>query len=210
VSDPYGVTRPAIGSFVPPPPPRLVGECPEIYECLAGARPSSDLGGVYDDTGLFTGISALWPMAVERLNEEATYRCWCAFGEAIGLADLRTAYGPHWPRRPVASEKAWRFMDLGKPAAWSAARRDPVEPLAMLMLGVWPEFRSRGYADKIRDWTARAAFSKWPDIDAVGVAILHSNPSHLARWASKDGWRFVGALDYPAPGESFFIRERGA
>lgn len=135
---------------------------------------------------------------------------WTAFGDAIGQEQLRAAYGSYWPREAVYGERVWRFTEFGQDVAWSAARRDPVEPLSWIMLGVWPAFQRRGYADIIRAWTAGTAFAWWPEVDAVGVAILHSNPTHLARWASKDGWRFVGALEYPAPGHSIFIRERGA
>jgi hypothetical protein len=145
-----------------------------------------------------------------QLAPDPVIELWRSFGDAIGQAKLREAYGSYWPRHPVAGELVWRFTEFGHEVAWSAARRDPVEPIAWLMLGVWPAFQRYGWADAIRAWTAAAAFANWPAIDAVGVAILHSNPTHLARWASKDDWRFVGALEYPRPGESIFIRERGA
>lgn len=182
-------------------------------------NPSDYLGGVYEETGLFTGVSALWSpyMRVRELHadSDACFVYWHAFGDAIGLDRLREAYGDYWPRRPTPGEQVFAFSDpeTGGEIGWASLRRDPVDNFARLALGVWPRFQGKGWAHKIREWTFQAALDRW-NVDGCTLEVLWTNDDHLRRQLERAllgaPWQVGGHMDCPLGKYTVFYRMRGA
>lgn len=147
-------------------------------------------------------------MVEEVVGAESIAELWRAFGEAITPARLRLSYGAYWPRQPVAVERVWTFRAapaLNIVAAWGALRPDPVDPIAWLMLGVWPAHQGKGWADYLRQWLVQTAAAEFR-VEYVGVEILRNNAEHLDRWLHRTppGWRRIGEIEIPPPGGVFF------
>jgi hypothetical protein len=142
-------------------------------------------------------------------------RLWTSFGEAIGIDKLHDFYGEYWPRVPLPREFVWEWVEDGKTVGWSAIRKDILDSIVWMMVGIFPSYQNQGYNKEIIKWTVRECFIKFIDAQWLFVAVSKANVEHLAtRFAYqakyKTKWIVAGEMFEPPPGWVIFgiSRER--
>lgn len=151
-------------------------------------------------------------MEAERLNSDQVYQCWVAFGNHIGVDKLKKLYGGNWPRHPVEGESAFLFREDGEKIGWVSIRPDPVEPIAWLVMGIWPEFQKKNYAHEITRWAMKKVFSE-TTMDYILIAISRNNKEYFEKIKERvmgrnSKMKYAGYLDVPFPGYDYFAIER--
>jgi hypothetical protein len=137
------------------------------------------------------------------------FKLWESFGEAIGIDKLHNFYGEYWPRSPLSGEFVWEWTDNGNRVGWSSVRRDILDPVIWMMVGIWPRFQNQGYNKEIIKWTVREGFIKFIDAQWLFVAVSKKNVEHLetrfkyqAKYKTK--WIVAGEMFEPPPGYVIF------
>lgn len=144
-------------------------------------------------------------MNVVEVTFKRAYDIWWAFGQAIGMDNLRAFYGKNWPRIPVDGERIWLFLEGEKRVGWASLRPDPVEPFVWQNLGVWPEFQSKGLMKEVQRFLLRMAFKEMK-AEAILIAISRNNQSLLN--SRQKYLEIAGYIDFPEPGYVYFIIRR--
>jgi hypothetical protein len=141
-------------------------------------------------------------MTYEEIPAERVLSFWEGFGRAVGVENLRKAYGDYWPRGPVYGEKVWAVWGEGGVIGWVSLRPDPVEPIVWMALGVWPRYNKMGNSKAIFKWSIGRAFYLYPNAQAMFWAVNNDNLDLLNY--NKGTSPVVGGIHFPQPGFTYF------
>jgi len=146
-------------------------------------------------------------MIASKVSDNA-FKLWGNFGLEIGMDKLHAFYGSYWPRAPLRGEIVFEHYDQ-ELVGWSALRRDILDPVIWMMVGIFPEYQNQGYNKEIIKWTVKTGFQMFPDCSWLMVAVSKANKEHLeTRFAYqakyKTKWIVAGEIFAPPPGYVIF------
>jgi hypothetical protein len=141
------------------------------------------------------------------LSRDDAYSLWVRFGDAIGSDELKRSYGEYWPRRQLADELVWEWADFKELVGWSAARKDPLEPVFWAIIGIFPDKKGNGYAKRIFRETIDMGFNLFPT-DWCFAAVSKKCGKVFPYMKEGSGWVKVGEMNVPEPGYLIFGLEK--
>lgn len=173
-------------------------------------------------------------LRAKRLTAQQAGDLWADFYEAYGPEVMEQAYGWESPtsRQIRKGERVWAFHDtaptpiasimdqIAEPGGiafteyearvgWGAcylSLDDPDDIEAVLVVGVFPDFRGRGYRLAILDWMA--AWAKKRGAKYARIIVFAENEANHQRHhdeADRGPWIWAGDVWYPDP-YSIFVR----
>lgn len=158
-------------------------------------------------------------MIARKLTAQQAGFLWARFYADYGPEVMMDAYGWSAPnaRQLRPYERVWTFADAGAYVGWglcSLNTKDPDDDEAVLVVGVDPGSRGRGYRHAILDWLSRWAATKgaaW-----AKIIVFKDNEANYERTydeAYSDDvpkvWFHAGDVWLPAPGYGIFLRDLG-
>lgn len=141
------------------------------------------------------------------LTRDEAYSLWVRFGAAIGQEELKRSYGEYWPRRSLAEELVWEWTEFKELVGWSAVRRDPLEPLFWVMIGIFPDQSGNGYGKAIFHETIQKGFEIFP-ADWCFSAVSKKRGKVFPYMKEGSEWIKVGEMNIPEPGYLIFGLKR--
>lgn len=142
------------------------------------------------------------------LNAEEAYCVWVAFGMATGIKDLHESYGNYWPRYPLDGEQVYEWSN-DELIGWSAIRKDPLEPVFWIVVGIFPDQRDKGYSKPIFWETIKMGFEVFKDAEWCWSAISKRNKKPFSYTKRETEWVYVGETVIPEPGYTIFGIRKG-
>lgn len=154
---------------------------------------------------------ALTPAALFVSPVEDPVPLLAAYGDAIGAAAMRDAYGPHWPRPALDGEAFFEFRaEDNNLIGWGSLLPEPAERVLWHSHGIFPSCQGAGWTPMVSRWLRAWAFEH-SDCVAVGAKILDTNPRYQAWMLTKNpnpGWVYAGHLTLPGPGYDVYSFSR--
>ena len=141
------------------------------------------------------------------------------FGEALGLKELRAAYGAHWPREHAPGERVWTFWtdtdprnceadvpDYATKVGWLSLTWDPRSSVYWRAIGVYPAHQNQQHGTTMAKWSEGWCFSLGnATATALMVEVLDTNPVHLDHWYRKQDWQPAGEIVLPGAPISYLF-----
>ena len=137
------------------------------------------------------------------LNEENAYLLWVTFAAKVGINQLRASYGEYWPRQSLEGEKVYEWSN-DELIGWSAIRKDPLEPVFWINVGIFPDQRGKGYSKEIFWSTIDEGFRVFKDAEWCWSAISRKNKKPFSYTKRDTEWVRVGEMVVPEPGYTIF------
>lgn len=137
------------------------------------------------------------------LNDNDAYNLWVDFGQKMGLESLKNSYGSYWPRKPLEGELVYEWSGGGV-IGWSAIRRDVLEPVFWIVVGIFPNEQGKGYSPEIFWSTIKIGFEAFRDVQWCWSAISKKNKKPFSYTRRDTEWIYVGEMVAPEPGYTIF------
>jgi hypothetical protein len=138
------------------------------------------------------------------LTDEKAHLLWIVFAAKVGIKALRESYGVYWPRKPLEGEIAYEWRNDDQLIGWSAIRRDVLEPVFWINIGVFPNEQGKGYSSKIFWATIKIGFETFEDVEWCFSAISRKNSKPFSYTKRDTEWVYVGETVIPEPGYTVF------
>lgn len=153
-------------------------------------------------------------LKARKLTAQQASAMWAEFYDAYGPEVMMTAYGWRAPdtRQPRRGERVWEFSADGARVGWGICALntdDPDDNEAMLVVGVFPEYRRQGHRITILDWMSAWAQSKGADYAKL-VVFAENEANHQRHHDEADdernSWVWAGDVWFPHA-YSVFVRQ---